>query len=417
MGCISDDFKADAYQWYRSGGGVFLPRSSPKVSRHYDRLIVAKSPKIELTSDFTRTWYRLVHESEKTGKFEEQKDFTLVHYLGDQSLWRSLPHGNEKNPSSSSDYKRTAPSVLHDLKKSHDAPQKVYATMLTEKEKPPTMKPRDKRQVINHQQLFRMSLRATNDEICNVVLYGLQLKDFVRQVVVDLPSQAIGVYMISSDLSDMIKRVLALPKIRNRGFQIQYDTTFKVGHFYFSMMSFRHPSFTNYPAIPFAFLIHTRKYKEMHEKLFQFVKEVCPKLDSFEFVFVTDREFRDVEKFFSKAKHVYCWKHLETDVEVWVRAHRKAGTKDSREPVWYGKQIVELMHCETEEEFERKLRDKKNLWSAGFLEYFDEHIKPDILSHANRWILETMGVYRGGTYGITTNPAEGIEIIFHKNII
>ena len=49
---------------------------------------------------------------------------------------------------------------------------------------------------------------------------------------------------------------------------ISYDTTFKLGDFYVSVLAFRHTLFTECPVIPAAFLIHERKFRECHKKFF-----------------------------------------------------------------------------------------------------------------------------------------------------
>lgn len=299
-----------------------LPRGDPVVKRYYGRLVTPTNPGGD--PGFTRTSHRLLKKTGRkkpdgTDETEEVPEWTLVHYIGDETLYEKMPHGNE-GPGSTTEFIRTAPSVLAELKKScPEAPKKVYASLLTKKNLPPTMKPRDKKQVKNHQHLHRDSLRLSHDEIANIVEFGLQVKDFVRSVNIDLDDESISIFLISKDLCKRISQVICLPKIQDRPMQIQYDTTFRVGEYYVSTMSFRHPSFANYPIIPFAYLISTRKFAKDHLKLFQYVKDSCPALGRRSFIFVTDREFRNIDAVFPQVQHVYCWKHIGSDIETWVR--------------------------------------------------------------------------------------------------
>ena len=49
------------------------------------------------------------------------------------------------------------------------------------------------------------------------------------------------------------------------GTLLGYDTTFKLGDIYVSVLVFRHAMFNDSPVIPVAFLIHDRKFQKVHE--------------------------------------------------------------------------------------------------------------------------------------------------------
>ena len=50
------------------------------------------------------------------------------------------------------------------------------------------------------------------------------------------------------------------------GTLLGYDTTFKFGDIYVSILVFRHAMFNESPVIPVAFLNHDRKFQKVHER-------------------------------------------------------------------------------------------------------------------------------------------------------
>ena len=59
---------------------------------------------------------------------------------------------------------------------------------------------------------------------------------------------------------------------------LTYDTTFKLGDFYVSILLFKHALFAEAPAIPAAFLMHERKFQASHEQLMKFIRASVPSL-------------------------------------------------------------------------------------------------------------------------------------------
>ena len=67
---------------------------------------------------------------------------------------------------------------------------------------------------------------------------------------------------------DEIDRVLLLD---SPGAQLlSYDTTFQLGDFYVSVLSFKHVLFKENPVIPVAFMFHERKFQTVHEHFLKF---------------------------------------------------------------------------------------------------------------------------------------------------
>jgi len=77
---------------------------------------------------------------------------------------------------------------------------------------------------------------------------------------------------------------------------VEYDTTFDMGNYYVSFVTFRHVEFEDLPDNPMptmalACFIHTRKTQSSHEYLFNMIKEEIPALATAENVlFCTDEE-------------------------------------------------------------------------------------------------------------------------------
>lgn len=57
------------------------------------------------------------------------------------------------------------------------------------------------------------------------------------------------------------------------------------------------------------------------------------------------------------------------------------------------------------QQFDRLLADYNNRWNPVFIEYFDRHLKKDVVTHAGRWLFQQTGFYNPES-GITSNMAE-----------
>ncbi len=59
---------------------------------------------------------------------------------------------------------------------------------------------------------------------------------------------------------------------------LSYDTTFQLGDFYVSPLLFRYVAFTKSPVVPALFLIHERKFQDVHEYFMRHVAKLIPSL-------------------------------------------------------------------------------------------------------------------------------------------
>ena len=90
----TDDWKCDQYRWVNQGV-TKLPHKDPIIRKLYFSLDTPNGP----CSEFKRYGYQLICD----------QSFTLIHYLGDESVANDFPHGNSMKEGA---FIRTCPSYL-----------------------------------------------------------------------------------------------------------------------------------------------------------------------------------------------------------------------------------------------------------------------------------------------------------------
>ena len=158
-------------------------------------------------------------------------------------------------------------------------------------------------------------------------------------------------------------------------------TTFKLGDFYVSVLSFRHTLFKEAPVLPAAFLIHERKFQPHHEEFLATCTKLAPSLRKCSYPVIMDEERGIVNIITSNlpaAICLRCWNHIFQDVTRWLRAH---GAK-SEEISIYLTDVHDLFHQSSEVEYREMLKKVRQKWSAPFYEYYTNEIAPDITSIA-----------------------------------
>ena len=97
-----------------------------------------------------------------------------------------------------------------------------------------------------------------------------------------------------------------------------YDTTYQIGDFYVSLLVVRVSYFEEEPILSVAFMIHDRRFYEVHNLFFTSVKAAIKKLDSQNCIFIIDREkaiLRAITTVLSKKHIVHCWNYIKSDVD------------------------------------------------------------------------------------------------------
>ena len=188
----------------------------------------------------------------------------LLHYLGDESIAVDYPHGNSNN--SIHNYQRTCPSVLQQLRSAPDLPGNVHKKFISENAistVPPSLLPRNTRQVINLQHNEHQQSRLSHDALYNLHELSLDLSGFVKVISV------CGLDVILEEM----EMVLCTQSTNSQ--LLSYDTTLQLGDFYVSPF---HTPFKTSPVISAAFLIHERKCQACHEELMLHLLKAVPAL-------------------------------------------------------------------------------------------------------------------------------------------
>lgn len=110
---------------------------------------------------------------------------------------------------------------------------------------------------------------------------------------------------------------------------LSYDTTFQLGDFYVSPLIFRHTIFKERPCIPVMFLVHERKFTEMHKDMFKECVKHLQSLRKIKIPLVMDREpalMIAVQSELPNIALVFCWNHIFRDIRRWLQQHGAPST-------------------------------------------------------------------------------------------
>lgn len=132
--------------------------------------------------------------------------------------------------------------------------------------------PRDIKQVQNFQAATRQKMRISRDALYNLIMMAYNLM-FVKYIVA-FPDLICLMYHDS--LLSKIKGLI------NRGdlglLAFSFDTTFKLGDIYVSVLVVNFTEFKQKPVVPVMFMLHERKNKEAHHLFFKKLVEWFPEL-------------------------------------------------------------------------------------------------------------------------------------------
>ena len=175
-----------------------------------------------------------------------------------------------------------------------------------------------------------------------------------------------------------------------------YDTTFNLGDFYVSTLSFQHILFENPPIIPLAIMIHERKFQKHHEVFLDSVKEKIPRLSTKKLAIVTDREtgiINAIKKIFPNLRLLICWNHILRDTKEWLR---KNGNRNFGKYNCIQSSSQTITESSSLEEYNKLLlgdeqgneEDIKpgfgSFWSKLFVDYFDKTLDSAIKETAGK---------------------------------
>lgn len=184
-----------------------------------------------------------------------------------------------------------------------------------------------------------------------------------------------------------------------------YDTTFKLGDFYLSVLVVKLSDYKESPTIPACFVIHDRKFQSVHAKLCEHLT-IRMKSRSSGINLVTDGEEAIVAAFskaFPNWSLLSCWNHIETDIEMWVKRHDGKAS----DAVVYKSNIKELLRSDSMSTMLSKLSTIKPSWSQAFVQYYDTCVAKKVTaSYSGR--LRQLGL---SCDSITTNLSESLNFV------
>ena len=389
LGEEKNDWRCDGYRWVSSGNHK-MPAGKPYVRKMYFKICSSEAGG---SNEFEKFAYILL----------EKPEYCLIHYFGDESTYRPLPHGNSKP--GTGNYVRTCPSVLKNMRKrvETESSGNVYKKMVTEIKTgvhQGVLNPRNLKQVQNVKCNVINERRYSKDDLYNLLQLAYHLPDTIWKI--DLYPDMACVLGIK-DVMDELNTVLET----KQSTVLSYDTTFELGDFYVSPLVFRHTVFDSEPVVPVAFLIHDRKFPAVHEIFVNVLKSKVPNLCRKKFVVVMDRERAlktPFQKVFPDCQIVHCWNHIKRDVKFWLQKH--GGSSD--DIAVYQRDIVSIMRSGSVEEFSANIDELSVKWSQPMVEYFNKDLKSDIERHAAKFIIEPLGLYDPYS-GVTNNASESMN--------
>ena len=302
MTVLTGDWRCDQYRWVNQGVHK-LPKTDPQVKKSYFRISLPDGP----SNVFIKHAYNLLPPSDNMT--------TVIHYLGDEKAAVPFPHGNATTNSQRS-YVRTCPSVLKTLEEECKVatPIKAYRDEITKV--PPSThlsvkQPRNIKQVKNIRCHILEDFRLSHDGIINLHELAIDLPDFIHSIHTHPDLICICGHKV---LFNELDRVLLVDSPSAQ--LLSYDTTFQLGDFYVSVLSFRHVLFKECPAIPVGIVLHERKYQSVHDQFFDVCCKLAPGLKSTTNPIVTDEEqgiVNTIASHLQSSTNLQCWNHVFCD--------------------------------------------------------------------------------------------------------
>jgi hypothetical protein len=389
----------DGYRWCQYGT-KHIPRSNPLLKKIH--FAVAKPS----------GGYDLGFKKQAYIRLSAEQKAVVIHYLGDEGLAEDYPHGNTKS-SSNKPYHRSCPSLLTKLAATTDLPSNVYKNAIANNcctaALQPSSLPRNTRQITNIQQKERQKFRLTHDAIYNLHEMSYDMNDFVK-IISTFPD-----LIVIFGLDVITKELNLLLNIQTENQQLlSYDTTFKLGDFYLSVVLFRYTVFKTSPVVPALFLIHERKFQSVHEQVMKCLAKAVPNLvkGKIKVPFVTDEEegiSNAIEKHLPNVIRLRCWNHTVNSIKVGLKKH---GANNSEIPA-YVSHLRELLNEDNVHDYDAKLCVLSKTWSKAYYDYFHCNIHPQVNVSLGKWVLEPLNLYHPFS-GITNNQSESFNSVLKR---
>lgn len=362
----------------------------------------------------------MVPDFKRYSYFKTQSKEVVVHYVGDESVVRLLPHGNSTKKDGH--FVSVSSEVRERIAKHGDGkkPKAIYDEETRVREEGllgAVNTPRNIRQVQNYQHNLRARTWEERNDISNQVLAMNQYlpEVFVKNVnvtaypVVQVATQKMldEWNFVKSTLKELEDDTVPV---------IHYDTTYNMAGMNCSVLTMEHP-FVTRPKNPeqsgvntvVAAMFHERRPQGTHDH-FIVNSSLHMKTNDQRTILVVDREFKEVPTMPNQSKAL-CWNHLKENAAYHAKTEGFT-TKVQQKEVKAS--LHKLLMSQTPESFEKRLQSFKNgeghpVWTRkNFQSYFDTSMKADLIKYASRWHLEEIGL-KDTSRGITNNRAESVN--------
>ncbi|KZS19453.1 Uncharacterized protein APZ42_014107, partial [Daphnia magna] len=313
-----EDWRRDDYRWKQDGTCNFVHDGVERGKKLYFKLQIG-----------FKEWSKQFKKSAYTHPTYDKK--VLVLYEGDVSVVNDFCHGNATSRAKTEKvFHSDRPSLLKELKLTEGIghPVKFYSDFVNKAPRSLTRQvidaPRDLKQARNAQQVVRDNKRLSRDPICYLTELYYET-DFISDLLL-FPTLICLCYHkpVMENFQNLIGRS-DLPAM-----WLSYDTTFKMGDFYLSILAYRDTQFEQRPRFT----------------------EIVPKITA--------------EKKMA----------IATDEETAI--------------VNSVKRYLPTVHWDSEEDFKGELIDLMCSWDKKFQVYFKQHIYDDAWNMGS-WALRPYG--------------------------
>lgn len=154
---------------------------------------------------------------------------------------------------------------------------------------------------------------------------------------------------------------------------LSYDTTFDLGEFYLSVLTFRSTEFYEKPILPLMYMIHERKNQEAHNMFFDKLSELVPELcepGQQRTYMVTDEEAAIVNAIKTYLPHLNryrCWIHTWRNIKTKLQT---LGVRDQRSLDRFRDDFIGLLNLPTLEDYKDKIITLVSEWNLPVRYFF-----------------------------------------------
>jgi Ulp1 protease family, C-terminal catalytic domain/MULE transposase domain len=414
---------------YKTDGYGFLHLRSSTNSNKNTVTRSYYTYKMDKQSDYTSGFN--LNVSYLVEPINSERRAVLLHYMGDETIYTERPHLNAK--CKTSNFTRRNPSVSIEIDRVFSenrglkprevnnivtqSTTKKVAGLIPGRQRMGT--PRDTVQCKNIIARKRREQKILNDEIFSLwEVSKTNLKDVIWTINIQ-PS--VVIHCADPRMINLAKILLTLQSktnYRNLNQFFGYDTTFNIGDFYMSTLVMRNTLIQGDKVFPIFAMFHNKRRTVEHEGFWRFIKsQIGPEIERLTDIMpiIIDREqasINAINSTFPNLQKIYCFRHIVTDVSIWLKKHQKDLDKDSREEV--ENDIKKIMKSITADEIETKVIKFSEKWPTGFLDYFNANLRNDIIEYGNQGIAQKYGAFKDPNLTFTNNISESYNSAFKR---